>query len=480
MKYIKFNRILILIFVCVFTSQSFSQLNRTSYFMDKYTHRHVLNPAMTPKHGYFYLPGLGPLSLGVETNMGISTFLFPLSNSNRLGTFLHPEVSSEQFLSKIQEKNTFSFDNTLNILSFGFFAPGGSGFWTFDLGVKTNANLNIPYNFFSFLKNGMSSRNTFYDIKNFKVAVDVYSEAALGYSRDITDELRVGGKVKFLVGVGGAEFNFQKFDIHMSEDAWGVSTLAEGRVYGEGVSFTTDSLGHIDGAKVENMGVGGYGGAIDLGAVYKFEDFRFSFGLTDLGFISYKKDNVKVARADGSVSFTGFDGLNIGDSNKIEGLDGAIDNLKDDLLTMAEFHEIASESKNRFLRTTISAGVEYILWDDKFTAGLLSTTRFGAPRVTTELTLSANLRPVNWFAFSASYSFIASQFGSIGWGLHFTPKWGLNLFLGGDYIPLRVTPQFIPVKDANFNFYFGLSVPIGCNYNRRGINSEDVDATAAE
>ncbi|MEG2336975.1 MAG: DUF5723 family protein, partial [Bacteroidales bacterium] len=182
-----------IILLCLF-SQSSAQTNRTGYFMDKYSHRHIYNPALSPTWGYISIPVVGLFSIGTESNLSLSKFLFPLENSKQLGTFMHPDISSDQFLSGLHQQNYFSLDNTIDILSFGFYT-GQSSFWTFDLSLKTNFQFNIPYEFFNFVKNGMSSSQTNYQIKDMEFGFNSYVDLSLGYAQDIGDEWRVGGKL---------------------------------------------------------------------------------------------------------------------------------------------------------------------------------------------------------------------------------------------------------------------------------------------
>lgn len=469
-------------FLCVL-NQSYAQTNRTGYFMDKYSHRHMFNPALSPTWGYIAIPAVGMFSVGTESNLSLSNFLFPMENSKQLATFMHPDVSSEKFLSKLHKKNSFDINNAIDIISFGFYA-GKSSFWTFDLSLKTNAQFNIPYDFFAFAKEGMSSPQTNYTIKNMEFGLNSYLDFSLGYAQDIGEEWRVGGKLKFLIGAVDASLGIDEMNLSLSEDKWAVQTLATAQILAKGASFITDSAGKVTGFDISNPGIAGYGVGVDLGAEYRFKEtsalknFRVSLAVTDLGFIYYNASNVKKAQANGSVIFEGFQNIGINDSMQITGIEGQVDQLQDDLYNMMELREISShKGTSRFLRANLNAGIEYCFLDNKLSAGLLSSTRFGLPRVSTELTASFNARPLNWLAISLSYSFLASHWSSIGWALNITPKWGLNLFVGSDYTFLRVTPQYIPINTGNFNLYFGLTVPLGNNRNKNRMAVSQAEST---
>ena len=111
--------------------------------------------------------------------------------------------------------------------------------------------------------------------------------------------------------------------------------------------------------------------------------------------------------------------------------------------------EDVSESRRSRLASTIVAGAEYGFFNDVLSVGVLSTTRFVEPKALTELTLSANYRPKNWFNLAVSYSAIQSLGKSFGVGL----KLG-SLFLGTDYM-------FLGKNSNSINAFIGISVPIG-------------------
>ena len=48
-----------------------------------------------------------------------------------------------------------------------------------------------------------------YNIANQKLNVSAYAEVGLGYSRQVTDKLTVGGRVKVLFGIGQSRDEYQ-------------------------------------------------------------------------------------------------------------------------------------------------------------------------------------------------------------------------------------------------------------------------------
>jgi hypothetical protein len=66
-----------------------------------------------------------------------------------------------------------------------------------------------------------------------------------------------------------------------------------------------------------------------------------------------------------------------------------------------------------------------------------------------ELTLSANIRPRNWFNLAASYSIIQSAGKSFGLAMKLGP-----LFVGTDYM-------FLGSNTKSVNAFLGISFPLG-------------------
>lgn len=428
------------------------------YFQPGYAYRHMLNPAFVPQWGYVGIPVLGLLNMDVRSNLGLADFLYPLENG-KLGTFMHPEVSSEEFLSNIKKRNKIGIGLNTNILSAGWF--WGKAFWNVHVGLKSNLQLGIPYEFFDFVKNEMDANPTRYTISDLEASLRAYVEVGIGYSRVLNDEFSVGGKFKFLIGIAEAELRVNSMDIALSDEAWRINTNADFRVFGrilesempDGSTFPTLAFGAIAPA--------GYGAAIDLGGEYRpsfLPGLRFSLALTDLGFLSYKPQDIAQYTAKGEVLFEGFG--NVGPDMDVE---QEVDGLVSDLESMATFEEVpVDENLSRMINPTLNIGAEYGFWGNRFSVGLLNTTTFYHAYAQSDLSVIANIHPVRWFSVSLAYSFMGGGNG-FGWALNITPSHGINLFLASNYTPLQVNPQFIPLKRANANIQLGLTIPLGRN-----------------
>ena len=267
------KRFYLLILVCLFPLLASGQALKGSYFSEYSVLRNKLNPAFVSRSSYLGFAGLDNLGLGITSNIGMSNFLFP-SGSGTLMTFLHPDVSSEQFLGMMPSNPYLDIDVDTDILNIGFFT-GKNSFWSIGLGVKVDGEVNIPKELFSFLKNGAASDPQSYSIKNLGVNANAYAEFSLGYSHNLSDivkGLSVGGRVKFLASIGKLDFRVNSMDLTMGSDMWTVKADASANLMLKGmdVYMNEDKTIGFD-PRMDQLGLAGFGaafGPVILTALY--------------------------------------------------------------------------------------------------------------------------------------------------------------------------------------------------------------------
>ena len=460
---------------------------KSGYFVENYNYRHQLNPAFASSRSYYALPGIGNLNVTTQGNMGISTFLYPYNG--QLTTFMNSSVSSEEFLGKLSSNNNLGVSVSVPLLSVGTWGKKG-GFTTFEITTKTNVAMNLPYDLFDFMKNVGSKQN--YNIGNLGVRSKVYTELAIGHAHKITDRLNVGAKLKILLGLANVDAKIDRMQVSMAEDSWSVDakgsinasvpmlkvptkgetgTAADPSQNNEidfdaiGDSFEFDSVNDVFSSLSAGLG---YGAAIDLGATYEFDSgllngLNLSAAILDLGFISWG-NTVNAVTSPDPWYFDGFNDIAF-DSESEGTLNDQINALGDDLADMLKFEKVSEgKRKANMLACTVNIGAEYALpWYKKLRFGFLSSTYFNRPFTWSEGRFSANVAPVSWFEASVNYA--CSSFGSsLGWVLNFHPN-GFNFFIGTDHMITRVTPQYIPVGNANATVSLGFNITFGKKKN---------------
>lgn len=470
MKHYKFKAILASFFILCTTGIGAQNLN-SSYFMEGMTYRHQLNPAFMGESNYINLPFfvLGNFNVGLQGNIGVNDFLYKYNqNGYKLTTFMNPSVGNNEFLKNIHANNHFSLNLNMPIIAFGF--RGFGGFNTFEIGLRSNTSFNLPYGLFDFMKTGMSNEaGTHYSFEDLTIRSNNYVEVALGHSHEvIKDRLTIGAKAKFLIGGANADAKIKKMDITMGQDKWIIDAEGYAEASIKGGSFESkapnqDGPGEIDGFDIDGPGIGGFGVGFDLGAVYKMDDYveglTLSAALLDLGFIKW--NNGLKARMKHNYTFDGFEVAVKPGENESGDIDDELDDLTDQLEGFAKFYdEGTTSSRTTKLATTMNIGAEYVFpYYKNLKFGLLSSTHFNKPFTWTEARVSANVAPVRWFEASVNYA-IGSFGSSLGWVLNFHPN-GFNFFIGTDHMITKVTPQYVPVGNANANISMGFNITWG-------------------
>lgn len=431
----------------------------SSYFMEKMTKRNQLNPALKTENNYVSIPSIGNLYLGINSNLGLGTFLYP--RDNKLVTFLHESVPADEFLNKLTPNNTIELDLGIDLISFGFWAWGGQN--TFNLALKSNTGAYLPREIFEFLKTGQEATGvTRYDMSNITATTSNYLELALGHARDITDKLSAGAKIKVLIGAAHAEARIDRMDISMSQNEWTIKQAGHLQATSL-LELTTDpETGEVTGYDFGNhFGVAGFGLGFDLGATYEIIDnLTLSAALTDIGFMRWNNLTRAETDPDKGFIYTGFD--NIGaedDENGDNPFEQKADQLGEDLKALTKFYQSDTRSVANSLRTTLRVGAEYAVLDNAISFGLLSTTRFVGYRTYAEGMAAINFRPLSALHLTVNGS-VSNMGSSVGAILNICAP-GFNFFVGTDYFATQYSKQFIPINHARANFSFGFNITFG-------------------
>lgn len=430
--------------------------NRSAYFLDNYAYNYQMNPAMAvDRKCDISFPALGNFNFGVMGNTGVKSFIYNTPDG-RTTTFLNPEISASEVMSNIKTNNRLGLALREGILSVGF--RGLGGYNHVSINAVANAQVRIPGALVSFLKEGVSNRT--YEIGRVDAHADAYAEIALNHSREIkaVPGLRVGASVKFLVGIGNVDINLDKADLVLGENSWNAVTNGVARVNMKGVRWQYDhndaGTPYVNGVEADNLSApNGYGLAFDLGATYKLgTDWKFGFGITDMGFIHWS--NTALATTNGDRAFRTNDYILDPDD-----FDASWDSMKDDLMSLYQLSgEDEAGSHTRALAATMSISAEYTLpVYRKVSFGLLNTTRMTNRFAWTEFRLSANYTPVKWFGLGVNYGL--GTFGnSFGWIINIAPK-GFNLYVGMDHTLGKLAKQYVPLN-SNAQLSFGINFPI--------------------
>ncbi len=441
-----------------------AQVLKGSYFLENSHNRHRLNPAFMPYSGYFQLPAVGGLNVGVLSNLDVSTFLYPIDG--QLYTFLNQNVPVEKFESRLGKYPYLDVSADISLINFGFFA--GKTFWTFELGTKVNADIDLPRDLFTFMKKG-STLDGVYNIGQIRANASASVYAALGFSRELfTPGLRLGAKIRGIVPAAYAGVNLNNVRLTTSADKWSLNT--DGTIHSAvmGLTLTDEDMNIDPQYDFTQIAPAGWGFSFDLGAEYslKFDGFisgvSVSAAFTDLGMMSYDPKAIQAYSSNGQMDWTGL---------KLSLEEGKMDETFDEL--EKEFKKLLVVDKVEKgeipVKSTLPSfyvGAEMPFLKNTMSIGALYSARMSYFHTRHELTVSYNLTPARWFSFGVNYSFLNVQ-KTLGWILELTPRVGPTLFLGSDYTfvefakaPVELGIPILPMS-MRFNIQAGLSFAIG-------------------
>ena len=356
----------------------------------------------------------------------------------------------------------------LTIVSVGF--KGFAGYNTIEINNRTMFGLSLPKSFMEFAK-GLDNKDYRFDAIGAKAYS--YTEIALGHSHDINEKLRVGAKLKVLLGAGYANLDVENMHANLVGDTWQLEGKANAEVNMKGFAFKHETKeykskpGTYQKVKDIDMDdyspVGGFGLGADLGAVYKItDDLTVSAAITDLGFISWS-ETATATTPGGKFTFDGFHDLSVKDDNAPAGstFEEQRDRYSDQLLDFLNLEAHDGQSgKTRTIAATASLGAEYRLpMYNKLSAGLLLQRHFNGKNFSwNEVRLSANWTPLSWL--DGGINLATNSFSTgFGWVLNIHPK-AINFFVGMDHLISKVNDDMIPMS-SNANIVLGLNVAWG-------------------
>lgn len=427
----------------------------TGYFLDDYTYRFQMNPAMANERSFVAMPGLGNLNVEMNGNMGVNNFLY--YKHPKTVTFMSPEVSVSEALSGLKDHNKTNINTRVNILGVGF--KGFGGYNTVTLSAVGGLSLSLPRSVFSLLKEGITNQE--YCIDGLNAQGRAYAELQLGHSRKLNDRLRVGANVKILLGLADIDADLTKATLNLGTDSWRITTDANMQVSLANFKYKTkfnETTGthYVNSGDLDKVGINGFGLGLDLGAVYKLtDDIELSAAVTDLGFISFSENYV--ATTGGVKTFDTDKYLFNPDDDAANSFDNEWDRMTDELAGLYQLKDMGNQgSRTAGLHTTVNVGGSYTLPTYKAVKfGLLSSTRIAGKYTMSEVRLSANYAPCK--VFDMALSGVAGSYGvSWGWLLNLHCP-GFNIFVGMDRVSSTYTKQFVPtggMTGVNFGLNF--------------------------
>jgi hypothetical protein len=464
---------IVMAFLLFFFEGAYSQVSQVAYFM-KIPQNQFLNPAIKPSDRFYIgLPVITGIGIGAGDNFidMSDIFIFNQKVAN-IFAFQDPGYDLAKFARKLKDNNTISADAGLQLFGLGLsFGKDLSIF--LDVTDRIAAKAVFPKKLMEYFITGPDQLiGKTFDLSSLNMKGQYYREYGIGFSRNITSNLRIGAKVKLLSGISSFSFDDRSFFLKIDStlhrtvtpdvtmDVSGRETL--NRIFTQNnflnhtsPSQKTNIMGFLKdfiGNPVSNVGAG-----FDLGVVYDLgKMFTFSASVTDLGFINWKND-LKSYDSKKSYELPGItlsDVISNPDTLKQMGQE-LLDTIKKNFVENS-----APGSFKTYLPTSISAGASINLLPF-LSFGIISNTRFYAGQVQESVTMSGNIYVKRFLSASLSYSIANYSYNNLGFGLAFKTGAVAQFYIIADKIPLSWDKVYF--KKSGSSDYSG--VPMPSNWN---------------
>lgn len=399
------KKLLFTIFLAVSGLNLFGQ-GLTLYNMDYVPQSMRNNPAQIQRANFHLaiMPIFPNLNMSFVSNGFTASDLFSVDNGQTI-------VTPDALLSGLKENNFISSQINLDYLSFGFKVKK-KNYFSFNVTERINFAFDYSKDFMTLLAKGTAADEFLGQTSNIAgtgFRFNHFREYAIGYSRQVNDDLSIGGRFKFLQGMSHFDNEQTDITLYTDPDNFSLTATSSIGIRMSGLSFTVDESQELDTLgyfkNFDNLGF-----ALDIGGKYKINDrITTTLNISDLGFISWKNDAKRYYN--NKAQFT-FDGLDLGEY--LEQEEDYTQNLADSLEEIFGLEKIDQEFMTTLI-ANIYVGGEYKL-NNTFTAGALFNGKVFKGSIYPSLTISTQTNFGKWFQAIASYSIVNRSYSNIGLG----------------------------------------------------------------
>lgn len=451
-------------------------VSHSLYYMETVPQTTLLNPARQPRCDvYVAIPGVN-IFVGESTNLSPTDFV--QKSGNEWLTPLRNGFDYNELYDNYKSQMAVDVATAVELLNFGWRTNAGN-YITISVSERITADVALPSDLLKIADKGLPN-GTLLNLSKLCVNAQAYSEIAASYSRAFGDKWTFGARAKLLAGIGTVRTKNDKFDLYTSRDQWTVTTDFEvrtslplverdmldenGIIEVDSLEFrefdeTSDALKYV--LSLKNPGFG-----LDLGATYQFNDkVQFSAAVTDLGFISWRRD-VNTFKSKGEFLFEGIEYCLDNEEHR-DDFENALDDCLDSLEQNIKLTVKHSKFKTA-LTPSIYIGAEYKPFYF-LSLGFLSHTKFyPVGRANQDFNVSASLNPYK-SPLTGTLGYTINVMGKSSFHCGFSLRAGVvQLYTMLDYIPLKYNNYDfdgddvdIPHNISNFNVSFGMNLVFG-------------------
>ncbi|MEQ8623539.1 MAG: DUF5723 family protein [Vicingaceae bacterium] len=432
-------------------SVGFAQQDFTIYNMQEIPQSNYNNPS-NRFNGSFYI-GLPAIS---STYMSFSNSDFAYSDAiKKVGDSLN--VDFQNILDMVNNDNYLSFNTRVDLLSFGISISPTTQF-TFNMTENLNFRMNYTKDFIELIYKGNAGFDD--NTANFEgigLSLNHYREYAFGISHQLNDQLRIGGKLKYLYGMENIYSERTDISLVTDPETFELTFLAD-------ISIKTSGINNFDenneGGRDYFFNRGNRGFAVDLGANYELNDkLSLNASILDLGAIRWSNNTISYSNNGEEFVYNGIEldafaeddeqsATNDGETS----FDRVLDSLEKSLAIDTTYDSYTAPITSRFY-----IGANYKLNEQSMVGGLIQSEVFQR-KIIPSITLSYNRKVSNIFSVAGSYTIINGSYTNLGLGVNFNPG-PVQFYAVTD----NIFGVFRPQHNRHIQVRFGLNFIFGAN-----------------
>lgn len=303
-------------------------------------------------------------------------------------------------------------------------------------------------------------------LDNLGADAQAYLETGIGFNRKFGDNLVIGGKLKYLIGIGNLETEYMRAGITTDENTYAIEIDGAARVNTSNISALNDIINNFNNPFVALKNIAGSknnGFGFDLGATYKLgKKIRLSLSVIDLGAITWRDSVTNYQIDEFKFNYEGIDLVKyLSDTNAV--FDAILDSLEGLTNVKTTNNEYSTS-----LYSKVYLGGNFNV-TDFFNVGLVWFNSFNPRRYITGLNVSANVRIKHWLGATANYSIYNYRDSNVGLGVN-VRSGPIQFYLMSDNVYAVIKPE----SAKNLHFSFGMSFQIGKSFE---YDKKDKDMT---
>lgn len=457
----KHNRFFItLVFLATLGSTAFAQMVTPVDFMRNNPRSTKANPAFyTADFGYFDLL-IGGVNFGFQ-NIGMKyDNFFQFNEAGQPVT-----LDLDKGVASLRDENYMNSYLTFDIFNCG--RRTKHGYFSYSHRLRETESLSYNKEMFELLAHGNSNFMGDDNPANINIGLSstVYQEFAFGYQMCLTENLNIGARLKFLMGYINANADNASIQLYTDPTTYALRLMTD-----VNINATIPYQIVVEDGKLKiadkrfnpaNL-FKNYGGGIDLGAEYKFNDqWGVAAAVNDLGFIYWNNYSYNITAEivdggsfyqDGAFVFTGLTNEQL---TAIMNDPDFASHMADSLMGYFQYDFQPVEKRVSALNANFMVRGYY---------DLTPTQRFSAQFAGYNLGLG--IKPALTLAYTGSYSdkydvvvtytMMPGSYDNLGLGLS-ANFGGIMLYAASN----NVLGFFNPANSSHLHFQFGISLTSG-------------------